>query len=123
MAGTFTGTWRFMSPERIKHHAYSYPSDVWSLGISLLQVATGSHPYGDSGTYLEMASIIVENPPPDPSGMAGASGARLSPEFCAFVEQCLQKDPEARLPADVLLAAPWLQMHGANSAFAWVGAE
>ena len=39
----------------------------------------------------------------------------FSPEFSDFLRQCLHKDPDNRLPAEVLLGSPWLIMHGATS--------
>jgi serine/threonine protein kinase len=39
----------------------------------------------------------------------------FSPSFCDFVRQCLHRDPNLRLPAEVLLGAPWLIENGATS--------
>ena len=41
MCGTFVGTFKYMSPERIKNDPYSYMSDIWSLGLVLQECATG----------------------------------------------------------------------------------
>ena len=38
MCGTFVGTFKYMSPERIQSQPYSYASDIWSLGLVLLEV-------------------------------------------------------------------------------------
>lgn len=40
---------------------------------------------------------------------------RFSSHFRDFLFQCLRREPNSRLPAEVLLGAPWLQMHGAVS--------
>lgn len=50
-AKTFVGTLIYMAPERIESEAYSYPSDIWSLGLSLLTIAHGEFPYSTSGGY------------------------------------------------------------------------
>jgi len=34
-----------MSPERINNECYSYPADIWSLGLALLECGTGEFPY------------------------------------------------------------------------------
>jgi len=34
-----------MSPERIRSENYSYPADIWSLGLSILECGTGKFPY------------------------------------------------------------------------------
>jgi serine/threonine protein kinase len=44
-AETFTGTYTFMSPERISGQRYSYTSDVWSLGLTVMTVALGKFPF------------------------------------------------------------------------------
>lgn len=45
MCGTFVGTFKYMSPERMKSERYSYSSDVWSLGLVLMECATEEFPY------------------------------------------------------------------------------
>lgn len=42
---TFVGTVTYMSPERINNECYSYPADIWSLGLALLECGTGEFPY------------------------------------------------------------------------------
>ncbi|KAL6493549.1 Mitogen-activated protein kinase kinase 3 [Orobanche gracilis] len=39
------GTVTYMSPERIRNESYSYPADIWSLGLALFECATGEFPY------------------------------------------------------------------------------
>ncbi|KAF9481079.1 STE/STE7/MEK1 protein kinase [Pholiota conissans] len=48
IANTFVGTSVYMSPERIQGAEYSVKSDVWSLGISLIELATGRFPFSES---------------------------------------------------------------------------
>jgi serine/threonine protein kinase len=107
MCGTFVGTFKYMSPERIKSEKYSYSSDIWSLGLVILECATGQYPYQEEETAIGMVQTIVENDPPklDPE--------RFSAEFCQFISCCLQRDPAARLPAEALLGSPWMARWGA----------
>lgn len=42
-AETFVGTTRYMAPERLSGATYSYPSDVWALGLILLELVTGRY--------------------------------------------------------------------------------
>ena len=42
---TFVGTVTYMSPERIRNESYSYPADIWSLGLALFECGTGEFPY------------------------------------------------------------------------------
>ncbi|KAJ8501915.1 hypothetical protein ONZ51_g325 [Trametes cubensis] len=48
IADTFVGTSTYMSPERIQGAQYTVKSDVWSLGISLIELALGRFPFADS---------------------------------------------------------------------------
>jgi len=48
IANTFVGTSTYMSPERIQGSQYSIKSDIWSLGISLIELAQGRFPFSDS---------------------------------------------------------------------------
>ena len=51
-----------MSPERIAGEGYSYSSDIWSLGLSLLATATGENPYSKHQVYWDMAHAIQDAP-------------------------------------------------------------
>ncbi|KIP08914.1 hypothetical protein PHLGIDRAFT_103529 [Phlebiopsis gigantea 11061_1 CR5-6] len=50
IADTFVGTSTYMSPERIQGAQYTVKSDVWSLGISLIELALGRFPFSDSAS-------------------------------------------------------------------------
>lgn len=63
-AGTFTGTSFFMAPERITGKPYSIKSDVWSLGLTLHEVAHLRFPYGEHLAPIELLSFIVTAPVP-----------------------------------------------------------
>ncbi|GAB2217052.1 hypothetical protein Droror1_Dr00000210 [Drosera rotundifolia] len=48
LCATFVGTVTYMSPERIRNETYSYPADIWSLGLAICQCGTGEFPYSAS---------------------------------------------------------------------------
>jgi len=48
-AASWVGTVTYMSPERIRGATYSFSSDIWSLGLTLLEAATGRFPYPPAG--------------------------------------------------------------------------
>ncbi|RDB18339.1 Dual specificity protein kinase FUZ7 [Hypsizygus marmoreus] len=58
IANTFVGTSVYMSPERIQGAEYSVKSDVWSLGISLIELALGRFPFSDAGSDDEDTSDL-----------------------------------------------------------------
>ena len=103
---SWVGTVHYMSPERIQGSSYSYDSDVWSLGITILELAMGSFPYppergGRRLSFWDLLDAIVESPPPTPP-------AHFSPPFHAFVTACLHKEPGARASSSQLLSHPAL---------------
>ncbi|CCF53659.1 hypothetical protein NDA11_004685 [Ustilago hordei] len=49
IADTFVGTSTYMSPERIQGDQYSVKSDVWSLGVSIIELALGRFPFSENG--------------------------------------------------------------------------
>ncbi|KAF9680430.1 hypothetical protein SADUNF_Sadunf06G0120400 [Salix dunnii] len=102
-ANTFVGTYVYMSPERISGERYDYKSDIWSLGLVLLECATGQFsiipPVLDEGwtNVYELMVAIVDQPPPS------APPEQFSPEFCSFISACVQKDPKDRQSAHELM--------------------
>ncbi|KAH0906616.1 hypothetical protein HID58_038443 [Brassica napus] len=96
-------------PERISGSTYDYSSDIWSLGMSVLECAIGRFPYLESEdqqnppSFYELLAAIVESPPPT------APSDQFSPEFCSFITACLQKDPPARASSLDLLSHPFIK--------------
>ncbi|XP_078438647.1 mitogen-activated protein kinase kinase 3 isoform X2 [Wolffia australiana] len=105
MCATFVGTVTYMSPERIRNESYSYPADIWSLGISLFECGTGEFPYSASEGPVNLMLQILYDPSPTPPKNS------ISPEFRSFIDACLQKDPDERPTADQLLAHPFIRKH------------
>eukprot|EP00826_Nyctotherus_ovalis_P054118 TRINITY_DN7069_c0_g5_i1.p1 TRINITY_DN7069_c0_g5~~TRINITY_DN7069_c0_g5_i1.p1 ORF type:complete len:128 (-),score=21.47 TRINITY_DN7069_c0_g5_i1:324-707(-) len=73
LCGTFIGTPIYMSPERIQGGKYSFPSDVWSLGIILYEMVTGHYPYPLQTSLIELYEYIVENNEPALDSTCGYS--------------------------------------------------
>ncbi|KAI9017882.1 kinase-like domain-containing protein [Phycomyces nitens] len=67
VADTFVGTSSYMSPERIMGSPYSVKSDVWSLGMTVMELALGRFPFPSDGRPLsifELLQHIVHEPVP-----------------------------------------------------------
>ncbi|KAK1297997.1 Mitogen-activated protein kinase kinase 1 [Acorus calamus] len=105
MCATFVGTVTYMSPERIRNESYSYPADIWSLGLALFECGTGEFPYTATDGPVNLMLQILYDPSPSPSKTS------FSPEFCSFIDACLQKDPDARPTAEQLLSHPFVRKY------------
>ncbi|EDV28050.1 uncharacterized protein TRIADDRAFT_21281, partial [Trichoplax adhaerens] len=100
----------YMSPERIDPSnptgTYDIRADVWSLGISLVELATGKFPYDEcEGEFQVLTRILQDDPPKLPSN------GQFSQEFCSFVEKCLIKDHDRRPKYAELLQHKFIQIY------------
>ncbi|XP_064986207.1 mitogen-activated protein kinase kinase SIPKK-like isoform X2 [Musa acuminata AAA Group] len=102
---TFTGTYNYMSPERITGQKHGHKGDIWSLGLIMLECATGQFPYPPCDSFYELLEEVVEQPPPF------APPDQFSAEYSSFISECLQKNPNERNSAQVLLKHPFLSMY------------
>lgn len=105
IADTFVGTGTYMSPERIQGSPYTVKSDVWSVGLTLMELALGKSPYafnfdengddhgepaGPLGILDLLQQIVMEPSPKLPKNDAFPTSLEY------MIEKCLRKNPNER---------------------------
>ncbi|XP_055352481.1 serine/threonine-protein kinase 3-like [Paramacrobiotus metropolitanus] len=109
MAKTKIGCSFYLPPERVDPMAtaegggYDIRSDVWSCGITLIEIAIGKLPYKSWKSLFQQINEVVHGPPP-----TLPSDSPYSQDFRDFVDACCQKDVTHRPKYDVLLEMPFL---------------
>ncbi|XP_067860416.1 dual specificity mitogen-activated protein kinase kinase 4a isoform X1 [Heptranchias perlo] len=102
----------YMAPERIDPSAsrqgYDVRSDVWSLGITLYELATGRFPYPKWNSVFDQLTQVVKGDPPQ---LSNSEEREFSPSFINFVNLCLTKDESKRPKYKELLKHPFISMY------------
>ncbi|XP_042482219.1 mitogen-activated protein kinase kinase kinase NPK1-like [Macadamia integrifolia] len=101
-AKSMKGTPYWMAPEVILQTGHSFSADIWSVGCTVIEMATGKPPW--SQQYQEVAALFhigtTKSHPPIPE--------HLSVEAKDFLLKCLQKEPNLRSTASELLQHPFV---------------
>ncbi|EOO02244.1 putative map kinase kinase mkk1 ssp32 protein [Phaeoacremonium minimum UCRPA7] len=113
-ANTFIGTSYYMAPERITGQSYTITSDVWSTGVTLLEVAQHRFPFPADGTemqpragLIDLLTYIVRQAIPKLKDEPDAN-IFWSDNFKYFIECCLEKEPSRRASPWRMLEHPWM---------------
>lgn len=102
---TMAGTPYWMAPEVIMEGAkYDLKVDIWSLGITIYEIATGNPPYSDKDAMRAMQLITKSKPP-------RLEGRNHSPLLKEIIALCLDENPDERQSADDLLKSRFIKAH------------
>ena len=89
--GTVVGTPDYMSPEQARGAALDFRSDIYSTGVVLYEVFTGTLPF-EGDTPLAVVLKHIQENPPSPQ----ARNPKIDPKISQIVLKCMQKDPKDR---------------------------
>ncbi|XP_021262501.1 dual specificity mitogen-activated protein kinase kinase 5 isoform X3 [Numida meleagris] len=98
IAKTYVGTNAYMAPERISGEQYGIHSDVWSLGISFMEIQKNQ---GSLMPLQLLQCIVDEESPVLPAG-------EFSEPFVHFITQCMKKQPKERPAPEDLMGHPFI---------------
>ncbi|KIK79010.1 hypothetical protein PAXRUDRAFT_834320 [Paxillus rubicundulus Ve08.2h10] len=103
---SFVGTPCWMAPEIIQGKRYDAKADIWSFGITAIELTQGRPPRSRESAHTVLLQTVQENPPTlDLEGGVH----RYSRAFKVIVDACLVKDPSKRPTAAELLQTPFFK--------------
>ena len=102
-----------MAPELIRGQEYDSKVDIWSLGITAIEMAEGEPPLLNEPPLRALLLITTNKSP-----TLNNKRVRWSQEFNHFIEQCLHIAPDKRASSDQLLLHPFIQKACEQDVFA-----
>eukprot|EP00300_Choanocystis_sp_HF-7_P033139 c45434_g1_i1.p1 GENE.c45434_g1_i1~~c45434_g1_i1.p1 ORF type:complete len:962 (+),score=152.64 c45434_g1_i1:69-2954(+) len=105
---TMMGSPLWMAPEVVKLNEYDWHADMWSFGITCIEMAEGAPPYSNLESLDAMLAIANGSSP------TVRNHASWSPEFVSFIAKCLKKDSTLRPSASELLRHPFIRKAAGN---------
>ena len=106
------GTLTFVAPEVLIRTPYNKEIDIWSLGVTLYLMLSGTLPFDDENDNEEkIAKLAVYSEVKFPKNIWGTR----SGEVIDLIKRCLNKEPKYRIKVDDILNHEWIKKYNCNN--------
>ena len=102
LSNTFVGTFLYMSPERLLGEMYNSSSDIWSVGVMMIQLWTKAYPFENIKSPIDLLSVIEDL-------KLDSYIANFPKRMSTIIQSMLAPSPMNRKTSVELLKSSWFQ--------------